>query len=226
MAGVDVTPLKDVTAGAWLSRHLTRLGAHVRDVVPAEYEAHVLVRHHPDEDGGPPIGCLDRVSLAAICEVLPFHTATPDVCWFALWEGNPGLPRRWAPLPRMHLPERAYLMFRAPVVDVVALAMEIECLGFDGDAQGCTFIAYDGSGARRDVDPAELARYADEARATGRARSPNLLWPDDRAWVVGTDIDGDDTLVAGTQSLAYAILAHPMLDGEQVTANDRLTDRT
>ncbi|PSL05182.1 hypothetical protein CLV30_10445 [Haloactinopolyspora alba] len=48
MAGVDVTPLRDVSAGAWLGRHLTSLGGRVRHVVPDVYEAFALVFHRDD----------------------------------------------------------------------------------------------------------------------------------------------------------------------------------
>lgn len=226
MRSVDVVPLVDVTAGAWLSGHLIRLGGRVRDVVPAAYEAHVLVSHQGDVDGGPPVGCLDRLSLAALRDVLLPGTTTPDVCWFALWEGHPGLPRQWATLARLRLPERAYLMFRAPVAKVVDLAVEIEGLGHSGDVQGSSSWAVDDAGARVDVDPADMSRYAEAGRAAGRVRSPNLWWPDDRAWVVGTDIDGDDTLVAGSYAVINAILARLDLDAEPVTAHDRLTERT
>jgi len=64
MGETDIMPLTDVSPGAWLSRHLTTLGGRVRDVVPADYATHALVAHKEDVDGGPPIGCLDRLSLA------------------------------------------------------------------------------------------------------------------------------------------------------------------
>ncbi len=40
--------------------------------------------------------------------------------------------------------------------------------------------------------------WVDEPR---RAQSPSLLWPDDHAWVLATEIDYDSTLVAGTTAL-------------------------
>lgn len=226
MGLVDVMPLADVSPGAWLSRHLITLGGRVRDVVPAAYEAHVLVTHKADVDGGPPVGCLDRVSLAALRDVLLPCTATPDVCWFALWEGHPGLPRHWDTLTKLQLPGRAYLLFRTPVAKVVELAVETERLGTSGDVQGLHYWAIDEAGARVDVDPAEISRYGKEGRAAGRVRSPNLWWPEDRAWVVGTDIDGDDTLVAGSHTMIDAILAHPDLEARPVAAHDDLPERT
>jgi hypothetical protein len=40
-------------------------------------------------------------------------------------------------------------------------------------------------------------------------QSPNLWWPDDRAWCVGTDIDLVDTYVAGSEAAADAIVSDP-----------------
>ncbi|MEU3626615.1 hypothetical protein [Amycolatopsis coloradensis] len=41
------------------------------------------------------------------------------------------------------------------------------------------------------------------------AQSPNLFWPDDRAWCVATEIDFDSTLVAGEEALIDALLKAP-----------------
>jgi hypothetical protein len=225
MGGVEVVPVMDVSAGAWLSDHLRVLRGRVRDVVPAAYRTHALISHHEDDYGGPPVGCLDARSLTVLRDILRTRTTTPGLCWFALWEGHPGLPRRWATLPKLHLPERDYLLFRAPVAEVVELAIETEYLGHSSDAQGILLSAVDEAGGLVDVDPAEARTFAQADRETGRVRSPNLWWPEDRAWVVGTDIDADDTLVAGTQEAVEAIPAHPDLDAKRVNAEDHLPER-
>lgn len=159
MDSTDVKPLTDVSPGAWLSGHLVTLGGRVRDIVPAAYEAHVLVTHQGDDGGGPPVGCLDRSSLAALRDVLLPRTTTPEPCWFALWEGHPGLPRRWATLPKLHLPDRAYPLFLAPVAKGVDLAVETECLGHSGDVQGRSYLVVDEAGARVGVDPAKMTPF-------------------------------------------------------------------
>lgn len=191
---VEVEPLADVRLGAWLSEHLTSLEGVVRSVVPASYEAHVLVTHRVDSEGGPPIGCLDHASLAALCDVLLPETMTPDLCWLALWDGHPGLPERWAALPKLQLPHRKYLLFRVPGRQIVEHAVETAALQFAEEPQGVGYFPQPGK--------AELLHLAEHSRAIGRVRSPNLWWPDDRAWVVGTDIDGDDSLVACSAAAA------------------------
>jgi hypothetical protein len=51
-------------------------------------------------------------------------TATPDTCYFGLWEGF-GVPElnAWANLPRLSLPNRAYFLFRGPIDAVNSLSI-------------------------------------------------------------------------------------------------------
>lgn len=55
-------------------------------------------------------------------------------------------------------------------------------------------------------------------------QSPNLFWPDDRAWCVATDIDFDSTLVGGPNQLIKDLLANPTLEAWQVNPGDSLQD--
>jgi hypothetical protein len=47
-------------------------------------------------------------------------------------------------------------------------------------------------------------------------QSPNLIWPEDRAWFVGTEIDFDSTLIAGTEGLIKEIVRCPQLEARPV----------
>jgi hypothetical protein len=53
--------------------------------------------------------------------------------------------------------------------------------------------------------------------------SLNLIWPADRAWFVGTEIDFDSTLVGGTKSLIDDLLGSPELETFRVEPTDSLT---
>lgn len=55
----------------------------------------------------------------------------------------------------------------------------------------------------------------------GRYQSPNLWWPDDRAWVVGTEIDFAWTYVGGTAECVEAIVRNERLEAFQVSEEDR-----
>lgn len=54
-------------------------------------------------------------------------------------------------------------------------------------------------------------------------QSPNVWWPDDREWIVATEIDLAWTYVAGSKAAAAAVLAHPLLEAVPATPNDQFT---
>jgi hypothetical protein len=145
----------------------------------------------------PQDGVLSERQVQALTALISKHTATPNSCWFCLWEGygylHPGgvawvvaarppfarlrvglrrLHLRWskprlpcADGPRVRLPGRDYLLFRAPV-----------------------------------------------AEALGWEDGPNLWWPDDRAWCVASEIDFPYTYVGGSQELIDAVVEHPAIE--------------
>ncbi len=43
-------------------------------------------------------------------------------------------------------------------------------------------------------------------------QSPNIWWPEDRAWCVATDIDSDSTYIGGTRECVQALLNSPDLE--------------
>jgi hypothetical protein len=53
--------------------------------------------------------------------------------------------------------------------------------------------------------------------------SPNLIWPEDRAWFVASEIDFDSTLVASSENLARWILEDRRLEAFPVKPRDPLT---
>jgi hypothetical protein len=54
-------------------------------------------------------------------------------------------------------------------------------------------------------------------------QSPNLWWPDDRAWCVATEIDLAWTYVGGTEAAVAAVLASPVLEAMSARTSDRAT---
>ena len=156
----------------------------------------------------PPLGVLSKHQAQALTALLSKHTATPNSCWFCLWEGygylHPGgtalfvaarppfarlrvglgrlqlrssRPRPPRPDgPRVRLPGRDYLLFRAPLT---------EALGWE-----------DG---------------------------PNLWWPDDHAWCVASEIDFPYTYVAGPRKLIDAIVEEPAIEALPATDTDGIS---
>lgn len=67
---------------------------------------------------GPDEGRLYRPYVEALTSILRHGTTTPDSCWFCVWEGygDPDLvPPEANTGPRVHLPDRSYLLFHGPV---------------------------------------------------------------------------------------------------------------
>jgi hypothetical protein len=63
--------------------------------------------------------------------------------------------------------------------------------------------------------------WHDESRAPG----PQLIWPDDRAWFIGSEIDFDSTLVGCARETADAILASPAVEALEVPPDADLSWR-
>jgi hypothetical protein len=144
--------------------------------------------------GEPEIGNLHAEALASLCTLLRNYTATPDDCWFAVWDGwgwqhpgahtitqatsngDPAPPIEHAPAakqlnlsaPKFSLPQRDYYLFNGPVDAATRIGDWITTDWFD-------------------------------------PQSPSIFWPTDHAWCVATEIDFDSTLVGGTPDLIAAI---------------------
>ncbi|MDT0235408.1 hypothetical protein [Curtobacterium sp. BRB10] len=53
--------------------------------------------------------------------------------------------------------------------------------------------------------------------------TPQMLWPEDRGWVLATEIDWDFTIVAGSRGLIDAVLEDPRLEAFAIVDSDDLT---
>lgn len=158
----------------------------------------------PWRSQGPGLGTLYLPDAMVLAEVLRRFTATPDECWFCLWEGYdlrgtpltaPGEPSvPWPdPLPsavrngpRVRLPNRDYLLYGGSVEDVVAPV------------------------------PAPLGRPA-------FSQTANLWWPSDRAWAVASEIDLSSTYVGGSSEMAAALLADDRIEVLLASPDDPLS---
>lgn len=114
-------------------------------------------------------------------------TQTRQRCWFGLWEGYGWIQGSPAGLA-VRLPNRDYILLEGPLES----AMEIGWRSGELLATGCTGVEFDPS----DFHP----------------QPPNLIWPEDRAWFVASEIDLDSTYVGGSADLIEALLADDRLE--------------
>ena len=70
-----------------------------------------------------------------------------------------------------------------------------------------------------------MARHASSRRTASRRRptARASIWPDDRAWVLVTEVDYDSTIVGGTPELVRALCADPRLEALPIREGADLT---
>lgn len=182
--------------------------------------------------------------FAAIATNLVFHTTTPDAGHVALWEGwgdllgHLGHAPSWSTLSfGEDSTHRAMLdrsvrdpfnnVFRKPTWQEGLLSREIS-EGPRLRLPGRDHVLFRGAAAEfagvdweRGVpwhDPS-----AEEHSYARTAQSPSLMWPDDHAWVLVSEIDYDSTVVAGSMELVAALIADPRLEAFQIREDADLT---
>lgn len=179
---------------------------------------HAIARMSLSGSGGPigisppANGNLPAHLLTVLCGVLAEHTKTRESCWFCLWNGY-----GW--------------IHGSPAASVISFSPSS---GTSGDAgqhsvppalpphvlQGPKvslphreYLLFRG--------PVGAARELGWSTPWGFApQSPNLLWPQDHAWCVATEIDLFCTLVGGSEKLAAALMAEPRLETWRVFPGD------
>ena len=192
-------------------------------------------RFAPDgrEFTAPIEGELEPEALAAIATHLVEHTQTPDAGFAALWEGRGGLlgffgitpsrafltftddPNHQAMLDRSaHDPFNN--VFRKPTWQEGILSREIS-EGPRFSLPGRDHVLFSAAPrAFADPDWVLQAPWRDlpgeEHGFPPAAQSPSILWPEDHAWVMASEVDFDSTIVAGSPDLIAAICADERLE--------------
>ncbi len=240
-----------IEAGAWIGAELVGPDGSVGAGVPNRYETYVRVLHPPHDEAGkrttwakvaeelgrtahplaqwdaivganryrnerpmwpglePETGSLDKDLLAHLVEALGEHTSTAESCFFGIWNGMSGgtvltVPRGGSGAPpknKFHSTDD--LSFAFPAEQVARPRL---------DLPHREYVVLAG--------PLEAATLIEEWISPD---SPNLIWPEDRAWFVASEIDFDSTLVGGSEELARRILDDHRLESFRVQPGDLLT---
>jgi hypothetical protein len=151
----------------------------------------------------PADGELPPATCEALARVLRPHTATPATCWFCLWEGHGSL---WSTA-------------HTPLYPDEASATEIERYRALGRAQDEFLEAT--PRVRAEARSYFLCRGPLEAGRSfepdGWYLSPNLWWPDDRSWIVVTEVDGYSSYLGGTPIAIADVIASSEIEATEVT---------
>jgi hypothetical protein len=214
---VTLTFCRELSAADWIA-HSDLPWPQLVGFGPAGFDAYARLRFLPDparpgqsENDVEVDWRTDQ--LPRLFEVLATHTATPEDCYFCVWEGfgdadvaidadavyiddeNVGASLEWpgaqpglAPepagspsmpcLPKLVVPNRAYWLFRGPLVEVRTWDT---AQGWPGQCR---------------LDEAE----------------PAFVWPGDHAWCVAMDVDPHWAGIGGNPALITQLTTDPRLD--------------
>ncbi|HET8570165.1 MAG TPA: hypothetical protein VFM93_14390 [Candidatus Limnocylindria bacterium] len=216
-------PARDARAAGWIAPRLHPFAQDVGSVVPPGFEDHARVFHPARRgDAAVPWREIARANGRTVHREMQFGSiagtwsrASPDP---SLWTADP----ETGSLPLEIVRELVAVLRR-----------------HTGTPERCWIAVWEGFG---DLDlPAGTPRFEHPGRAyyllEGRVddvtrplfqhawhyRSPNLWWPDDRAWCVATEIDLTYTYVAGTVECIEAVLAAPGIEALRARLDDGIT---
>ncbi|MGL3200562.1 hypothetical protein [Curtobacterium flaccumfaciens] len=175
--------------------------------------------------GPPEEGQLDTDVLAALTEHLGPATTTPDDLVAAVWDGWGDLNGSSA-TASFFIGEPSEEDIREQQRSDAERALRSAAVqrGLQGPVfewPGRSFHLMAAS-TRLFADPTWLDT-ADLETWPGAGHTPQMLWPEDRAWVLATEIDWDATIVAGSRDLVERIVADDRFEAFEVGVDDDLS---
>jgi hypothetical protein len=190
--------LTDVSGADWIVQRLwpwgRDLGTRVGALVPEGFEAYVRL-FHPDERGRDSQGTLSRDEATALARLLR-EFAPSDRALFCLWDGFGFLSDQgsaWLTKRRGRLSE-LIKRWRSSRRSTRALSWEKAIPLVRTQARA--YLMYEGS----------LDAVANFTHMGGQYQSPNIWWPEDRAWCVASEIDLRSSLVGCSAACAETLL--------------------
>jgi hypothetical protein len=246
----DLEIVDGTAVGGWIEPELTGPPGSVTGSVPACYEAYLRILHpasldgaavtwrqvadelgrtvhplaqwdaivganryrdeRPDWPGGEPeTGSLEKPLLGPLLEALAGHTDTPGSAFFGIWRGM-----TWGKVLAVPASSGGDRPSTPPwrSTDDLSFAFPQEQVARPRLKASREYVALAGS-----LDAGLLVE--DWLSPS----SPNLIWPEDRAWFLAGEIDFDSTLVGGTQKMARQIFEDGRFEAFEVGPDDLLT---
>ncbi len=226
-----------VDAGDWLRERLDEpWSGTMHDVVPRGFAAYARIPHRsqtPELPEGP-----GAELVAVVSGILTAYTTTPDDGFVALWEGTGALLGHMGEAPSRTffqigdsddatlahhnemlghaLKDRFNNPYRKTTWQEGILSREIS-EGPRLELSGRGHVLFRGGVRELAVTDWVLHvpwrdRIAEEHGIDPSAQSPSLIWPDDHAWVVVSEVDYDATIVGGSAELIRALVDDERLE--------------
>jgi len=166
---------------------------------------------------GPLRGTLDAGDAAALAHILRAHTATPERCWFCLWDGY-----GWEHRARL-------ASTRVPTAGAGRTGTSSDASGLNAPPEDPP----DPIPAEMRAGPRVRLPHRDYLLFTGPVeaasafvgqehQTPNLWWPADRIWCVASEIDLPWTYVGGSEQAVRALLSDARIEALPASPGDPL----
>lgn len=231
----------DVSAGDWIRDSLAPWVPFSEDpvtigiVIPKGFESYVLVRHIGSGDTH---GSLGNETLTTLLDTLSKFTMTPEVCFHALWEGqgwmHPGSISIFKPLkyPKLHRFFRPVdFRIRWRLARRKRIRGQTQDLGHlqshtlpEGIMEAERFNLPNRGYLLMRGPLVEAKNIGWIFSESFHSQSPNILWPQDRQWILATEIDFNITLIGGSEALISSILNLGSLTSERFKVTDTIAE--
>ena len=164
-----------------------------------------IVAGRSDRIGRPGTGTLDSDGLQALADALMPFTSTTDKGWFAVWEGFGQLT---GTAVEVSASTDGHTMTSRPV----AIAPPYVLSGPRVEAPYRRYLLLHGP-----------VNSAPALHAMLGQQSPSVWWPQDRAWLVATEVDLDSTYVAGSDELVASLVTNDRLEALAIPIDAGIT---
>ena len=224
-SGRDSGPATWTEVARVFGKTMHPLAQYQRLIGPEVGQRHEVVDSSGWRYSEPEQGNLAAHILGPVATILCRNTTTPDAGVAAVWEGCGGFTSSagYKPLtafPGQHPPTvgKRKAARRSGSGLLPARVMKRSRLALPG-RDHILFAA-----APRIFTDAEWVQDAPWNSAPQWPQSPSLLWPEDRAWVMVTEIDFDSTIIAGSPDLVAELIAEPRIEALQIREGACLTE--
>jgi len=228
-----LTIAADISVGDWIRESLvpwvpfTEVPMTIGFVIPKGFESYVLIRHTGEGDHQ---GELGPETLKTLLRVLSKITTAQEDCFYAMWEGygwgHPGVAYTAVRGSRLQRFFREFILrygssprrkrFVPPQEDPDLHTLPVGIL--NAELFKLPYRNY----LLAKGPLIEALKIGHVRMGWFQPQSPNLLWPNDRSWILTTEIDHDVTLIAGSEKLIEAILNTDSLTSERFLVTDTI----
>jgi hypothetical protein len=197
-------PASDGSAADWVFEALYAFKrSAVGSVIPSGFDAYACLLHSGRSDDDQMRGRPRLEEIRSLADALRSATSTPETCWFCIWIG-------WGWL---HVSAGSIAHLGGEPPDWRDPLVEVERFAASASVVGNPYREYH-------LFSGPVDAVVDSALPSFSHDVPSLWWPDDRAWIVATEVDLSWTYVGATEPATERVLDVWPFDGKRVTPDD------